>query len=137
MQAHAIELIAGKRWALRGSLSAAPVLPLTQALHHKGIHLVELPVGVSRPEIVPPAAKYGGQFRDNLLHVLPALPLAGEFAHAFPEFLGRFGAWPPLHEMQAGVALNAPLLTNRASQEPKALLPAAQVHQPRLRWMQR
>ncbi len=76
MQSHAIKLIPGEWGSLRGSLSAPPILPLAQTLHHEVVHLVELPVGIPRPEIVPPATKHGRQFRDDLLYVLPALPLA-------------------------------------------------------------
>ena len=98
---------------------------------------MELPIGIPRPEIVPPAAKHGRQFCDDLLHILPALPLAGDLSHTVPEFLRRLRARPPLHEMPAGISLDAPPLANRASQEYEALLTAFQVHQPRLRWMQR
>ena len=62
------------------------MLPASQARHHKIVHLVELPVGVPRPEIVPPAARHGRQFRDDLLHFLPALPLAGQLSHAIAKF---------------------------------------------------
>ena len=113
------------------------MLPASQARHHKIVHLVELPVGVPRPEIVPPAAKHGRQFRDDLLHFLPVLPLVGQLSHAIPKFLRRLRTGPPLHEMPTGIPLDAPPLANRASQEYKALPPAPQIHQPRLRRMQR
>ena len=125
MEAHAVKLLASKRWTLRGPLSPPPALPATKTQHHVGIHLIELPVGIARPEIVPPAAKHGSQFRDKLLHILPALLPAGDLANAASEFLRRLGAWPPLHEMPPGVALDAPSLTNRASQEYEARLTAS------------
>ena len=137
VQTHPVELIAGEWSSLRWPLPAPPVLPAAQTLDHEVVHLVELPVGIPRPEIVPPAAKHGRQFRDDLLHFLPALPLAGQLSYAVPEFLRRLRARPPLHEMPARVSLDAPLLANRASQEYEALLPASQVHHPRLHWMQR
>ncbi len=104
------------------------MLPASQARHHKIVHLVELPVGVPRPEIVPPAAKHGRQFRDDLLHFLPVLPLVGQLSHAIPKFLRRLRTGPPLHEMPTGIPLDAPPLTNRASQEYEALFPTSQVH---------
>ena len=39
----------------RRSLPTPPKLPTAQALHHEVVHLVELPVGIPRPEIVPPS----------------------------------------------------------------------------------
>lgn len=114
-----------------------PALPASEFAHHIGIHPIELPVGVARPEIVPPAAKYGSQCRNKLLHIFPALPLAGDFPHARSEFLRRLRARPPLHEMPTGVALDAPPLANRASQKYEALLTAPQIDQPRNRWMPR
>ena len=74
-----------------------PILPAPQTLYHVAIQFVELPAGIPRPEIVPPGAKRGIQFRDNLLHILPALPLTGELSYSVPEFLRRLGARPPLH----------------------------------------
>src|SRR5438552_879123 len=47
------------------ALSIPPILPPAQTLDHRIVHLVELPVGIPRPEIVPPAAKHGRRFRDN------------------------------------------------------------------------
>src|SRR5437868_3686411 len=99
MQTHPVKLIAGKWRSLRGPLPAPPVLPATQTLHYEVVHFVELPVGVSRPKIVPPATKYGCQFRDELLHIFPALLLAGQLSHPVTEFLRRLRARPPLHEM--------------------------------------
>ena len=122
MQAHAVKLLVGKGWTLRGPLSSPPALPASEFAHHVGIYPIELPVGVARPEVVPPAAKHGSQFRNDLLHILPALPLAGDLPNARSEFLRRLGAWPPLHEMPTGVALDAASLTNRASQEYEAIL---------------
>src|SRR5450432_4880981 len=132
-----MKLIAGEWSPLRWPLPTPPVLPAAQALNHEVVHLVELPVGIPRPEIVPPAAKHGRQFRDDLLHFLPALPFAGQLSHTVSQFLRRLWAWPPLHKMPARVSLNTPLLSNRASQEYEALLAAPQVHHPRLHWMQR
>lgn len=77
MQTQAVQLLPGKRWTLRGPLCAPPVLPAAELAHHAGIHPIELPVGVARPEVITPAAKSGSQFRNQLLHILPALPLAG------------------------------------------------------------
>jgi hypothetical protein len=47
--------------------------------------------GVTRAQVVPPAAKYGIQIRDQLLHVFPALRFTGELAYPVSEFLPRFG----------------------------------------------
>ena len=82
MQAHAVKLLVGKGWTLRGPLSSPPALPASEFAHHVGIYPIELPVGVARPEVVPPAAKHGSQFRNDLLHILPALPLAGDLPNA-------------------------------------------------------
>ena len=103
METHTIKLRAGKRWTLRGPLSAPPALPATKSQHHVGIHLIELPVGVARPEVVPPAAKDGSQFRNKLLHIFPALPLAGDLSNTLPEFLRCLGTWPPLQKMPTGL----------------------------------
>src|SRR4051794_19355501 len=137
MQSHPVELIAGEWCSLRWPLPAPPVLPASQTLDYEVVHLVELPVGIPRPEIVPPAANHRSQFRDDLLHIFPALPLVGYLSHAVPELLRRLRTRPSLHEMPARVSLNAPLLSNRASQEYEALVPTPQVHHPRLHWMQR
>ncbi len=124
MQAQTVKLGAGEERTPGGPLPTPPILPATQARHYEGIHLIEHPVGIARPEI-PPAAKHGRQCRDKLLHLFPALLLAGKLSDSFPEFLRRLRAWPPLHEMPAGIALDAPLLANRASQEYEALLAAS------------
>src|ERR1700691_2199257 len=84
--------------------------PASQARHHKIVHLVELPVGDPRPEIGPPAAKHGRQFGDDLLHFLPALPLAGQLSHAIAKFLRRPRTGPALHVMPTGIPLHAPSL---------------------------
>jgi len=73
----------------------------------------------------------------TLLHLLPALPLMGQLSHAIAKFLRRLRAWPPLHVMPAGVSLDTPFLSERASQKYEALFTAPQVHHPRLHWMQR
>ena len=91
MQPHPIELVTGEWRAFRGSLPAPPVLPAAQTLYHVPVHLIKLPVGIPRPEIVPPAAKYGRQFRNHLLHLLPALPLAGQLSHTLRSFFVAFG----------------------------------------------
>ena len=52
-------------------------------------------------------------------------------------FFVAFGLGHRCMKCHAGVSLDTPLLANRASQEYEALLPAPQVHQPRLRRMQR
>jgi hypothetical protein len=88
-------------------------------------HPVQLPVGIACPEVVPPTAKNGSQFRDKQLHVFPAWPLAGDLSHPVWEFLRRLGAWPPLNEITAGAALYAPLLANHTSEEYEALLAAS------------
>src|SRR6516162_3275329 len=113
MQPHPVELFAGPSLPLCRPLSTPPNLPAVQSLVNKSIQPVELPVGIPRPEVVAPAAKHGIQFRDDLLHVLPALPRSGQLSHAVPEFLRRLRAWPPLHKVPAGISLNAPPLTNR------------------------
>jgi len=56
-EAHAIKLLASKKWTLGGPLSAPPALPAMKTFHHVGIHLIEVPVRIARPEMVPPAAK--------------------------------------------------------------------------------
>src|SRR5947209_7342664 len=66
-----VKLIAGKRWTLRGPLSAPPIMPLAEPLQYEVVHLVELPVGIPRPEVVSPATKNGRQFGDELLHIPP------------------------------------------------------------------
>src|SRR5580698_4773576 len=119
-----MELIAGEWRSFRRPLPTPPMLPAPQTLDHKTIHLIELPVGISRPEIVPPAAKHGCQFRDDLLHVLPALPLTGQLSDTISHFLRRLRTRPPLHIMPPWVPLDTPLLPNRASQEYEALLAA-------------
>src|ERR1035441_6189649 len=122
MQTHPVKLIAAERGSLREPLPAPPELPAAQTQEHEGVHFMELPVGIPAPEIVPPAAKHGRQFRDDLLHILPALPLAGELTHPVPEFLRRLRARPPLQGMPAGVSLAAALLANGALQASDALL---------------
>src|SRR5215813_4788365 len=136
MKAHSGELGKGKWWSPRGSLPATPILPASKTLNHEVIHLVEFPIGIAGAEIVPPAAKYGIQVHEQLLHVFPALLFTGELSNPGSEFLHRLRAWPSLGEVPARVTLDAPLLANRASEKGKALLTTTQVHQPRLRWMQ-
>src|SRR6476646_2485317 len=36
-------------------------------------------------KVVPPATKHGIQFRDDLLHILPALPRIGDLPNTVPE----------------------------------------------------
>ena len=136
MQPHPVELFAGPSLPLRRPLSTPPKLPAAYSSVNKCIQLVELPVSIARPEVIAPAAKHGIQFRDDPLHVPPVLPRISQLSHPVPKLLRRLGAWPPLHEMPARVALNAPPLADRASQEYKALFSASQVHHPRLRGMQ-
>src|SRR5262249_60984107 len=133
---HTVKLISAERLSLGDSLPAPPELPAAQTRDHEGVHVMELPIGIPRPEIVPPAAKHGRQFCDDLLHILPALPLAGDLSHTVPEFLRRLRDRPPLHEMPAGIPLHAPPLANRASEQYVALLPAVQGAQRSLRSMQ-
>ena len=64
-------LIASEWSALGWPLSASPVLPAPQTSHNVAVQLVELPVGIPRPEIVPQASKHGRQFRNKLLHIFP------------------------------------------------------------------
>src|SRR6516162_3858766 len=132
MQPHPVELFAGPSLPLCRPLSTPPNLPAVQSLVNKSIQPVELPVGIARPEVVPPAAKHGIQFRDDLLHVFPALPRASQLSYTLAEFLRRLRAWPSLHKVPARVSLDAPPLANCASQEYEALFAASQVHQPRL-----
>src|SRR6516165_10015245 len=96
--------MAGEWSPFRRPLPAPPILPATQARDHKRVHLVELPIGISRPEIVPPAAKHGRQFRNDLLDFLPALPLAGQLSDALTKFLRRLRAWPPLQRAELHLA---------------------------------
>ncbi len=112
----------GKGWSPRGSLAAAPVLPAPKTLNDEVIQTVEFPIGITGTEIIPPATKYGIEFHDQLLHVFPALLLTGKLSDPRPEFLHRLRAWPSLREVQTRVALDAPLLANRAPQEREALL---------------
>src|SRR5215467_11078301 len=137
MKAHSVELVVGKGWSPRGSLSPTPMLPAAKALNHEVIHPIEFPIGIAGTEIISPTTKHGIEFNDELFHVFPALLSAGELSYPGSESLHCLRAWPSLHEMPTRVTLDAPLLTNRASQERKALLTTPQVHQPRLRWMQR
>jgi hypothetical protein len=76
VQTHPVKLIPGELGSFLWPLPTPPVLPLAQALHHESVHLVERPIGIPRPEVVPLAAKHGRQFRDDLLHLFPALPVA-------------------------------------------------------------
>src|SRR5271166_3360214 len=117
-------------------LTAAPVHPMRQPSVHITVALMELPVGVPRPEIVAPTSKNGIQCRNDLLHVLPAVPRVGQLMHAFPDSLLRLGRRPPLHKVRPRVPLDAPFLANRAAQKLKAFLPTSQVHHPRLLGMQ-
>jgi hypothetical protein len=82
-----------KSWTPRGPLSAPPILPLAQTLYHEVVHLIEFRVGIPRPEIVPPAANDGRQFRDDLLHILPALSRPSVLAGRAPA-LTRTGLAP-------------------------------------------
>ena len=75
VQAHPVKLIAGEWSASRGSLPAPPVLPAAPTIHHNRVHLVELPEGIPRPELVPPAAKHGRQVRRS--SAPPTLALRG------------------------------------------------------------
>ena len=62
MEAHIVNLLASKGWALRGSLSASPILPASETLHHEGVHLIELSVGIAQPKIIPPDVGRGAVF---------------------------------------------------------------------------
>src|SRR5665213_399684 len=115
-----------------GPLSAAPVLPAPRSPDREVVHFVELPVGIPRPKVIPPATKHGCRCCNDLLHVFPALPPARQLPHAVPEFLCRLRARPPLHKMLVRRPLYAPLLSTRAAQKHKALLSPSQVHQLRL-----
>src|SRR5665213_3455904 len=137
MQSHSVELIASEWLSLRDPLSTPPVLPASQTPHHEVVHFVKFPVRIPWPEIIPPASKNGRRFRNNLLHVFPALSSASQLPNPFTESLCRLRTRPPLHEIRARFPLYAPLLSNRAAQKHKALLPGSQVHQLRLRRMQR
>src|ERR1700691_2733472 len=106
-------------------LPAAPDHPVREPYIHIAVELIELPVGISRPEVVAPTSKNGIQCRDDLLHILPAVPRIGQLMHAFPDALRRLGRRPPLHKVRAPVPLDAPLLANRAAQKYKALLAAS------------
>src|SRR5215472_831060 len=103
----------------------APILPASKTLNHEVIHTVEFPFGVACTEIISPPTKHGIEFHDQLLHVFPALSPTGDLSYPRSEFLRRLGARPSLCEMPTRVALDAPLLANRASQEYKALLTAS------------
>src|SRR3990172_12576100 len=96
------------------SLPAAPVHPAREPRIHIAVELIELPFGVPRPEVVAPSPKNGIQRRDDLLHVLPAMPRTGQLMHALPDSLHRFGRRPPLPVMRSRVPLDAPLLAKRA-----------------------
>src|ERR1017187_8896376 len=118
------------------ALPAAPVPPAHKTREHILIELIELPIGIPRTEVVAPPSKHGCQLRDDLLHVLPALPRIGHLSHTFPDSLHRLRRRPPLHEVPARIPLDTSLLAYRAPQEYKALPPAPQVHHPRLLRMQ-
>lgn len=125
-----MKLIASKRRTRRSSLPTPPELPAAQAANHKTIHLVELPVGIPRPEIVPPAAKLGRQYRNDLLHFLPALPLTGQLPDPASNLFCSFWTGPSLDITLIQGALYAPFLPNRASEKDKALLASPLAHPP-------
>src|SRR5215470_18603438 len=106
MEAHSVELVMGKGRSPRRPLAPAPILPAAKTANHEVIHAVEFPIGIARSEIISPAAKYGIQIHDQLLHIFPALPLAGDLSHPGSEFLHRLRAWPSLHEVPARVTLD-------------------------------
>src|SRR5271168_1016856 len=113
-------------------LPSAPNHPARQPRPNVTVELIELPFGIPRSEVVSPSPKHGIQCCDDLLHVFPAVPRFGQLMHAFPDSLRGFRRRPPLHKVHARVPLYAPLLSNRAAQKHKALLPTSQVHHPRL-----
>ena len=88
MQTHPVELIAGPSRLPGRPLPAASKLPAAHAPENVTIQLVELPIGIPRPEVVSPAAKHGIQFRDDLLHIFPALPRIGQLSYPVPNLLG-------------------------------------------------
>src|ERR1700685_334583 len=113
-------------------LPAAPDDPVREPRIHIAVESMKLPVGIPCPEVVAPTSKNGIQCRDDLLHILPAVPRIGQLMHAFPDSLHRLGRRPPLHKVRAWVPLDAPFLANRAAQKDKATLPTSPVHPPRL-----
>jgi hypothetical protein len=99
MQTHTVQRIELEWLPFRRPLPTASILPPAQAPDNEVVHLVELSIGIPRPEIVPPAAKHERQFRDDLLHIFPAVPLARDLPNTVTEFLRRLRARPPLPEM--------------------------------------
>src|SRR6185369_16282301 len=105
------------------TLPASPVLPAHQTTKHVLIELIELPIGIPRTEVVAPPSKHGIQLRDNLLHILPALPRISHLSHTFPDSLHRLRRRPPLHEVPAWIPLDTSLLAYRTPKKDKAFLP--------------
>src|ERR1700683_3043807 len=104
-------------------LPSAPNHPACEPRPDIAVELIELPFGIPRSEIVSPSPEHGVQRRDNLLHVLPAVPRIGQLTYAFPDSLHCLRRRPPLHKVHARVPLHAPLLSNRAAHKHTEPLP--------------
>jgi hypothetical protein len=71
IQIHRVELLLGPTLLPRHSLPAAPILPTFPARIDGAVQLVELPIGIAASKVIPPAAKHGIQFRDDLFTSFP------------------------------------------------------------------
>jgi len=112
----------------------APTLhPSDQTVVHVPVDAVELPVGISRPEVVAPAPEHGIQARDDFLHVLrPALSRIRQFVDALPDPLHRLRRRPSLHEVKVRRTLDAAPFPDRTAKECEPFLAAPQVDNPGL-----
>src|SRR5512140_1712767 len=118
-------------------LATAPIQPADQPSVHKVIRVVKLPAAGASPEVVPPTSQHGIQFRDDLLHILPALTRPGNLPNTVPESLPCLGGWPAMHVISPGIPQDTALLANGTSQEHEASFPTPEIHQPRLFRVQR
>src|SRR5262249_25128501 len=137
MQAHTVKLSGCPTDPPRLPLTAASMHPTHQPVVDEVVHLQKFPCARPRTTVVSPSAKYGIQFGDDLLHVLPAVPRIRDLAHAIPETLHGLGRWPAIHKVPSRIPQNTALLADRTSQEYEAPLPPPQIHHPRLLPVQR
>src|SRR4051812_4539874 len=105
------------------ALPAPPVLPAVEALVQVLVDGVEFPFAVSGPEVVPPSPDHGIERRDDLLHVARSRAArVGQVMDARADTLHRLERRPPLHEVPARVALDAPSLVDVPAEEVESLL---------------
>ena len=91
---------------------------------HEVVHFEKLPRTGTCPKVVPPTTKHGIQFRDELLHILPALPRIGDLPNSVPEPFRGLGRRPAVHKIPPWVPQNTALLTDRTPQKHETSLPA-------------